>query len=189
VFVTTSLAASAEAPRALPGLLSRLRAVVGGPPDPFATANRVAAAMAAAPPGLDVLSATHREALSDRLASHLVYAERAFSVVALVVGPGQQTVIHDHLTWCVVTVLCGGEQETLYRDHGDHLAPVGHSINLTGTVTAFAPPGDIHRVCNASDSTAISLHVYGVDLRRTGSSVRRTYQLPIREHTHNEEHP
>ena len=43
----------------------------------------------------------------------------------------------------------------------------------------FAPPGDIHRVRNCGDGVAISLHVYGADITRLGSSVRRIYDLPV----------
>ena len=39
----------------------------------------------------------------------------------------------------------------------------------------LAPPGDIHRVRNTADTTAISIHIYGTDVTRTGSSVRRYY--------------
>jgi predicted metal-dependent enzyme (double-stranded beta helix superfamily) len=42
------------------------------------------------------------------------------------------------------------------------------------------PPGDIHRVRNAGDDVAISLHVYGADLRIHGNSIRREYDLPVR---------
>ena len=49
------------------------------------------------------------------------------------------------------------------------------SANETGDVTGFAPPGDIHRVRNVSDVTAISIHIYGTDVTRVGSSVRRYY--------------
>ena len=44
-----------------------------------------------------------------------------------------------------------------------------------GEVSGFAPPGDIHRVRNASESTAISIHIYGTDITRLGSSARRYY--------------
>jgi predicted metal-dependent enzyme (double-stranded beta helix superfamily) len=44
-----------------------------------------------------------------------------------------------------------------------------------GDVGGFAPPGDIHRVHNSADTTAISIHIYGTDVTRTGSSVRRYY--------------
>lgn len=182
-----SAPAPTTSPPALVALLEQLRGAVEGLKDPAETADRVAAAMTAGTPGLAVITAAHRHADSDRLTSHLVHAERRFSVVAMVVPPDQQTTIHDHLAWCVVTVLRGTEHETLYRYHRDHLTPAGQSTNPAGAVTAFAPPGDIHRVRNETDTTAISLHVYGADLRRTGSSVRRSYDLPIRDHTQNQE--
>jgi hypothetical protein len=42
-------------------------------------------------------------------------------------------------------------------------------------VSGFAPPGDIHRVRNTADETALSIHVYGTDVTRVGSSARRYY--------------
>jgi predicted metal-dependent enzyme (double-stranded beta helix superfamily) len=46
-------------------------------------------------------------------------------------------------------------------------------------VSGFAPPGDIHRVCNVGDDTAISIHIYGTDVSRIGSSVRRYYDQEV----------
>ena len=42
-------------------------------------------------------------------------------------------------------------------------------------------PGDIHRVGNPGDGTAISIHVYGTDLSRIGSSLLRYYDLDVRQ--------
>ena len=56
----------------------------------------------------------------------------------------------------------------------------GRNANPVGTVSGFAPPGDIHRVTNIGDSVAVSMHVYGTDITRVGSSVRRVYELPVR---------
>jgi predicted metal-dependent enzyme (double-stranded beta helix superfamily) len=50
---------------------------------------------------------------------------------------------------------------------------------LTGEVSGFAPPGDIHRVRNSGDGTAISIHVYRTDVSRIGSSVRRYYDQAV----------
>jgi predicted metal-dependent enzyme (double-stranded beta helix superfamily) len=50
-------------------------------------------------------------------------------------------------------------------------------------VSGFAPPGDIHRVRNAGDLTAISIHIYGTDVARIGSSVRRYCDLPVQPST------
>src|ERR671919_443980 len=63
---------------------------------------------------------------------------------------------------------------------GGHLIEAGDNSNNTGDISGFAPPGDIHRVRNVGDGTAISLHIYGTDVSRIGSSVRRYYDLPVR---------
>jgi 3-mercaptopropionate dioxygenase len=110
--------------------------------------------------------------------SHLLHAapDGAFSLVALVWLPGQATAIHDHLSWCVVGVHEGAEHETRYRlTADDHLVESGTAVAFPGDVAGLLPPGDIHRVHNVGDSTAISLHVYGADLGIVGSSIRRTY--------------
>jgi predicted metal-dependent enzyme (double-stranded beta helix superfamily) len=56
-----------------------------------------------------------------------------------------------------------------------NLTRLGVNDNYPGDVSGFAPPGDIHLVCNISTITAVSLHIYGADLSRVGSSVRRYY--------------
>ena len=74
----------------------------------------------------------------------------SFSVVALVWQPGQATTIHDHVTWGAFAVLRGTEYE------------------------------EAHRITNHADATLIQLHVYGTDIGRLGTSVRRVYDLPVR---------
>jgi len=46
---------------------------------------------------------------------------------------------------------------------------------VTSSMHRSPPPGDIHRVRNIGATTAISLHVYGTDITRIGSSARRYY--------------
>jgi hypothetical protein len=70
----------------------------------------------------------------------------------------------------------GTEHEELF-DAGLNL--IGESDNHAGDVSGFAPPGDIHRVHNTADETAISIHVYGTDVSRIGSSVRRYYEQEV----------
>jgi 3-mercaptopropionate dioxygenase len=53
-------------------------------------------------------------------------------------------------------------------------------VNRVGDVAGFAPPGVVHRVRNAGAEVAISIHVYGTDVTRIGSNVRRYYDLPVR---------
>jgi predicted metal-dependent enzyme (double-stranded beta helix superfamily) len=116
--------------------------------------------------------------------SHLLYAEPdgSFSVSAMVWLPGQQTVIHDHVAWCVTGVLQGREYEEIFAltDGVSALKLTARNLNTAGTVSGFAPPGDIHRVRNTGDDVAISMHVYGADISRLGNSIRREYTLPIR---------
>ena len=90
--------------------------------------------------------------------------------------PGQVTRIHDHVTWCVVGVIQGVEHEELFDAN---LEPIGSSDNRVGDVSGFAPPGDIHRIHNTMGATAISIHIYGTDVTRIGSSVRRYLRLAV----------
>ena len=139
-----------------------------------ATAELVADQLRKYLPGPEVLTAEQRLGEPDGYTSHNLHIEPdgSFSIIAVVWLPGQLTRIHDHLTWCVVGVIQGTEHEELF-DAGLNL--IGRSDNQIGDVSGFAPPGDIHRVHNTSDTTAISIHIYGTDVTRTGSSVRRFY--------------
>jgi len=147
--------------------------------DPRRTALAVADVLRDGMPGPELLTDEERRGNADELVSHVLHAESAFSVKALIWLPGQFTSIHDHTAWCAFGVIQGVEYETLYRDDGDHLTEIGRVANQVGDVSGFAPPGDIHRVHNTGDVTAISLHVYGADLR-LGGALRREYYLPVR---------
>jgi len=107
-------------------------------------------------PAPDVLTAEQRLGSPDGYCSHTLHAEPdgSFSIVALVWRPGQLTRIHDHITWCAFGVIQGVEHELFDAD----LNVVGRSDHHVGDVSAFAPPGDIHRVHNTIDTTAISIH-------------------------------
>jgi 3-mercaptopropionate dioxygenase len=167
------------------GLVDDVRSVVDRHTDWRRTATLVADALRRDLPGPDLLTAEQRAGDPSIYRSHLLHVEPdgAFSITAVVWRSGQLTPIHDHVTWCVVGVIQGVEQEELFAcPTGDYLVPVAANTNPEGSVTGFAPPGDIHRVHNRTDRTTISLHVYGTDISRIGSSVRREYHLPIRSH-------
>ena len=121
-----------------------------------------------------VLTDEQRIGSPDSYVGHTLHVEAdgSFSIVALVWCPGQVTRIHDHVTWCVFGVIQGVEHEDLFDAD---LNLVGQSDNDVGEVSGFAPPGDIHRVHNTTDTTAISIHIYGTDITRIGSSARRYY--------------
>ena len=133
-----------------------------------------------------LLAPEQREPDPSRYRQHILHVEPdgSFSVVALVWLPGQATPTHDHVSWCVVGVHEGREYETRYlveRDGGStYLIEAGRSINPPGSAAGLTPPGDIHRVVNQGPGPAISLHVYGADIGRLGSSIRRRYDLDVR---------
>jgi 3-mercaptopropionate dioxygenase len=148
--------------------------------DAHRTAAAVAEALRAQCVGRDLLTEDERRGEDGAIGRVVLHTEPRFSIQAVIWRPGQVTHIHDHIAWCVFSVLQGMEEETLYRDDGDHLTEVGRSVNVTGEVSGFAPPGDIHKVRNPGSGTAITLHVYGADLSGGRSSVLRVYDLPVR---------
>ena len=102
--------------------------------------------------------------------------------------PGQSTPIHDHVSWCVVGVYRGVEREVHYRlverDEERLLVPVGEFEARAGHVEALVPPAaNIHSVMAAGEGKTISIHVYGADIERLGTSILRRYddlqQLPL----------
>lgn len=153
-----------------------------------ALAQSVARALAklVAEPGW--LGPEHRRGWPDRYRQHVLHVapDGGFSVVVLVWRPGQKTPIHDHISWCVVGVYEGEEEETRYRLHeaanGPFLVPDGRERACPGRVTTLIPPEeDIHEVANAGVGEAISIHVYGADIGKLGSSINRTFDhLPVR---------
>ena len=165
-------------------LASALRAVLGRKADWKETSRLAAGALERNLPSPGILTEAQRIGDPEGYRSYVLHTEQdgSFSIVALVWRPGQATPIHDHVTWCVFGVVQGVEHEELFRLDEAHecLVAAGSSTNEAGDVSGFAPPGDIHRVRNIGGSTAVSIHVYGTDVSRVGSSVRRYYDLPVR---------
>ncbi|MEW2524429.1 cysteine dioxygenase family protein [Streptomyces sp. NPDC047071] len=168
-------------------LVADIREAVGRGLPPDLTAYLVGERLAPHLGAADLLTAEQCEGDPDRYRQHLLHAEAdgSFSVVALVWMPGQRTSVHDHVSWCVTGVHEGEEHERRYRlvpatgpGTSARLIATEDVVNPTGAVCGFAPPGDIHRVWNAGAGRAISLHVYGADISRLGTSVRRVYDLP-----------
>jgi 3-mercaptopropionate dioxygenase len=164
-------------------LVAAVRTVVEEHGDWQQTARLVASELKRHLPSADVLTSEQRIGDPEGYRSYPLHTEPdgSFSIVALVWRPGQVTPIHDHVTWCVFGVIQGVEHEELFRldEDAELLVEVGASTNEAGEVNGFAPPGDIHRVRNAGDRTAISIHIYGTDVSRIGSSVRRYYDQPV----------
>ena len=158
----------------LPQLVAAIRTAVDARADWAETAELVAEQLRRHLPTPELLTPEQRLGSPDTYASHTLHVEPdgSFSILAVVWRAGQLTRIHDHMTWCTFAVIQGIEHEELFDAD---LNPVGENHNHVGDVSGFAPPGDIHRVHNTGETTAISVHIYGTDISRIGSSARRYY--------------
>lgn len=157
-----------------PALADFLRDAEATIDDPVAIAERLRPLLAQD----GWLADEHQAPGEDTYRQHLLHVSscRRMSVVALVWRPGQTTPIHDHVSWCVVGVYRGRERETRYRLVGGELERTGTIEASPGHVEALIPPAEnIHSVEAGGDELTISIHVYGADIERLGSSVYRRY--------------
>ena len=101
------------------GLVRAVRAEVGLALGWQKTADRVACALRAnLPDAAELLPARLRQGDPSCYQSHLLYCEPdgSFSISAMVWLPGQETIIHDHVAWCVTGVLQGREYEEIFEE-------------------------------------------------------------------------
>jgi predicted metal-dependent enzyme (double-stranded beta helix superfamily) len=101
----------------------------------------------------------------------------AFSV--LVLGPGRETPVHDHLAWGLVGLYRGTQDELVYRRRDDgsrddyaDLEVSERNALTPGDFYTLLPENDIHRVRTTSEITSVSLHLLGND---NGCIARRQY--------------
>ncbi|OUL36246.1 hypothetical protein [Nostoc sp. 106C] len=107
--------------------------------------------------------------------------DRSLTIFSLVIPPNSITPVHDHLSWGLVGLYKGRQEETVYRrlDNGElegraQLESIGVYKVKTGDIYHLLPPdGDIHSVKATTVFTpSISIHVMGND---TGSILRHQY--------------
>jgi 3-mercaptopropionate dioxygenase len=95
-----------------------------------------------------------------------------FEIVALVWRPGQRTDLHDHDgTWGVEGVYSGRLQVTNFlrteeRDGRVRLEPLGSMVVNEGGTGQLLPPADCHILESYGSDTAVTVHVYGKQLKR-----------------------
>jgi len=92
----------------------------------------------------------------------------AFS--SLVVPPGAETPVHDHLAWGLVGLYRGEQEEDVFvrRDSGDQTGYADLKLKerralRPGDCYTLLPENDIHRVRTTSAVTSVSLHLLGID--------------------------
>jgi predicted metal-dependent enzyme (double-stranded beta helix superfamily) len=90
---------------------------------------------------------------------------------SLVIPPGVQTPVHDHLAWGLIGVYRGRQDETVYRRVDDGSDPDRARLEVarrhtldTGQFYSLMPPlDDIHYVKTVSEVPSISIHLLAND--------------------------
>ena len=89
---------------------------------------------------------------------------------ALVVPPGAQTPVHDHLAWGLVGLYRGEQDEEVFVRRDDGALEDRADLELSerralrpGDFYELLPETDIHRVRTTSAVTSVSLHLLGND--------------------------
>jgi len=97
----------------------------------------------------------------------------SLSFFALVVPPGAETPVHDHLAWGLVGLYDGTQDEEVFAQADGPLELVERRALAPGDFYALIPPhDDIHRVRTTSATTSVSLHLLTND---TGCVWRHSY--------------
>ena len=100
-------------------------------------------------------------------------ADRSLTLFSLVVPPGAETPVHDHLAWGLVGLYAGSQDEEIYSETGAALELVQRRALAPGDFYPLLPPlDDIHRVRTTSDVTSVSIHLLTND---TGCIWRHAY--------------
>ena len=87
-------------------------------------------------------------------------ADQSLSLFSLVVPPGSETPIHDHLAWGLVGLYRGEQDEEIYARRDGALELVESRSLVPGDFYVLLPPrDDIHRVRTTSPDTSVSIHL------------------------------
>ena len=97
----------------------------------------------------------------------------SLSLFSLVVPPGAETPVHDHLAWGLVGLYRGTQDEEVYAKASGGLELADRRALEPGDFYALIPPqDDIHRIRTTSSQTSVSIHLLTND---TGCVWRHAY--------------
>ena len=99
----------------------------------------------------------------------------SLSLFSLVVPPGAETPIHDHLAWGLVGLYRGAQDEEIYtRRNGTLELAEQRSLGPGDFYVLIPPRDDIHRVRTTSAEISVSIHLLTND---TGCIWRHAYDV------------
>jgi 3-mercaptopropionate dioxygenase len=157
-----------------------VRAAIAGAPSPEAACEAIRPGFAELLADPDWLPAAYQapapeSGMGGGIGQWLLHraGDGSLSLFSLVVPPGAETPIHDHLAWGLVGLYRGTQDEEIYVQRNGALARVEQRSLVPGDFYALIPPrDDIHRVRTTSAETSVSIHLLTND---TGCIWRHTY--------------
>jgi 3-mercaptopropionate dioxygenase len=123
----------------------------------------------------EYLAAAPESGMGGGIGQWLLYraGDGSLSLFSLVVPPGSETPIHDHLAWGLVGLYRGTQDEEIYVPRESGLELVERRALVPGDFYALIPPrDDVHRVRTTSVETSVSIHLLTND---TGCVWRHAY--------------
>jgi predicted metal-dependent enzyme (double-stranded beta helix superfamily) len=160
--------------------VSGVQAAIGAAASPQAACDAIRPSFAQLLADPDWLPEEFRAAAPDSgmgggIGQWLLYraGDGSLSLFSLVVPPGSETPIHDHLAWGVVGLYRGSQDEEIYVEQNGGLELVERRSLRSGDFYVLIPPrDDIHRVRTTSAETSVSIHLLTND---TGCVWRHSY--------------
>jgi 3-mercaptopropionate dioxygenase len=159
------------------GFVAAVRAAIDNAPSPQAACDAIRPRFAELLADPDWLPERYQEGnpesgMGGGIGQWLLFraGDRSLSLFALVVPPGSETPVHDHLAWGLVGLYRGTQDEDIF----DADLALKESRGLEpGDFYALIPPtDDIHRVRTTSEQTSVSIHLLTND---TGCVWRHAY--------------
>jgi 3-mercaptopropionate dioxygenase len=160
--------------------IAGVRATIGAAGSPAEACDRIRPGFAELLADPDWLPAVYQEPAAESgmgggIGQWLLFraGDASLTLFSLVVPPGAQTPVHDHLAWGLVGLYRGTQDEEIYvrDDRGLELAE--RRALAPGDFYVLLPPrDDIHRVRTTSAETSVSIHLLTND---TGCVWRHTY--------------
>jgi 3-mercaptopropionate dioxygenase len=174
-----------ESPR-VRSFLEETSSIVSGVLDPADACRRIRPSFAELlaaddwlPPGFQ--EPAPESGMGSGIGQWLLYRadDGSLSLFSLVVPPGAQTPIHDHLAWGLVGLYRGTQDEEIYAVGDGALELVERRSLGPGDFYALVPPADdIHRVRTTSAESSVSIHLLTND---TGCVWRHAYDAATGE--------
>jgi predicted metal-dependent enzyme (double-stranded beta helix superfamily) len=166
---------------AVRGLIADFQAIVAGADSPQAACDAVRPRFAALLADDDWLPERYREpapesGMGGGIGQWLLFraGDGSMSLFSLVVPPGAQTPVHDHLAWGLVGLYRGTQDEEVFTRANGELGLAERRALAPGDFYALIPPqDDIHRVRTTSSMTSVSIHLLTND---TGCVWRHRYE-------------